>query len=67
MPDASEELHATVRTFAEYAGYALTDDDIEAVAAAVEAARGRSAALTRDLSLEEEPAAVFATPAGLVE
>jgi hypothetical protein len=67
MPDAPEQLHATLRTFAEHAGFVLTDDDIEAVAAAVDAARGRLAALRRDLDITEEPAAVFSTPAGMAE
>ena len=67
MPDAPEQLHATLRTFAEYAGYALTDDDLQAVAAAVDAARGRLSALRQDLDITEEPASVFSTPAGMAE
>ena len=67
MPDAPEQLHATLRTFAEYAGYALTDDDIEVVATAVASSRERLTALTSDLDIAEEPAAVFSTPAGMAE
>jgi hypothetical protein len=67
MPDAPEQLHGTLRTFAEHAGYTLTDDDIEGVAAPVKAARERMAALRRHLDIAEEPAAVFSTPAGMVE
>jgi hypothetical protein len=67
MPDASEQLHATLRAFAESAGYALSEADIEAAASAVAAGRGRLAALRKDLDLAEEPASVFSTPAGMVE
>ncbi|HEX3244730.1 MAG TPA: hypothetical protein VHX16_04940 [Chloroflexota bacterium] len=67
MPDAPEQLHATLRTIANYAGVAVTDADIEAVASAVEAARGRLDALRNDVDNREEPASVFSRPAGGVE
>jgi hypothetical protein len=67
MPGGPEELQPTLRTIADYAGFALSDEDIEAVAGAVEAARGRLAALRKDIALTEEPPSVFATPAGLAE
>ena len=67
MPDAPEQLHATLRAIADYAGFAVSDADIEAVASAVDAARARLAALRMDIDVSEEPAAVFSTPAGGAE
>ena len=67
MPDAPEQMHATLRTFANYAGYALSDEDIESVASAVNSARVRLAAMRGDIDTVEEPASVFSTPAGLAE
>ena len=67
MPDAPEQLHATLRTIADYAGFDVTDSDLEAVAGAVEAASGRLAELRKDIDVLEEPASVFSTPAGLAE
>src|SRR5215204_5594062 len=61
MPDAPEQLHTTLRTIADYA---ISDADIEAVAGAVDAARGRLSKLRADIESSEEPAAVFSTPAG---
>ena len=64
MPDAPEQLHATLRAIADYAGFAISDADIEAVAGAVDAARDRLSKLQTDIESSEEPAAVFSTPAG---
>src|SRR4051812_23167725 len=64
MPDAPEQLHASLRTIADYAGFAISDADIEAVAGPVDAARGRLSKLSADIESSEEPAAVFSTPAG---
>lgn len=67
MPGGPDELQPTLRTIAGYAGFAISDEDIEAVAGAVEAARGRLAALRKDIDIVEEPASLFSTPAGLSE
>jgi hypothetical protein len=67
MPSGPGELQPTLRTIADYAGFSVSDEDIDAVAGAVEAARGRLAALREDIDIAEEPASVFSTPAGLAE
>ncbi len=67
MPDGPDDLQPTLRAIASYAGFAVSDEDIEAVAGPMEAARGRLAALRKDIDIAEEPASVFCTPAGLAE
>ena len=67
MPGKPEDLQPTLRTIADYAGFAVSDEDIEAVAGAVAAARERLAALRRVIDIAEEPASVFSTPAGMAE
>ncbi|MFN0074480.1 MAG: hypothetical protein ACKVVP_23610 [Chloroflexota bacterium] len=67
MPDPHEQTLPVLQVIADWAGISLSDDELAAVAGAVENNRAQLAALRAALVDSEEPAGVFNTPAGAMD